>query len=81
MCKHIVRELLSKFGIQLSLSILAHVTFTVSKINITFNQQCNQSQCSKLGYAKPNINLKMAEIQVKFETKDEVPQNSMLINY
>ena len=71
-CQHIVWVLLNKSGILQR--ILAQVSFTVPEINFIFNQQCNQSQPSKPGYAKPNINLTRAEIQAIFEAKDEGPQ-------
>ena len=73
-CKHIVWVPLNKFGIHLSNAILAQVSFTVSEINFIFNQQCNQSQSSKPGYAKPNTNLARTEIQAIFKAKGEGPQ-------
>ena len=65
---------LNKFGIHPSNAILAQVSFTVSEINFIRNQQCNQSQSSIPGYAKPNINLAKAKIQAIFERKYESPQ-------
>ena len=47
------------------------VPFTVSEINFIFNQQVNQSQSSKPGYARPNINLTMSEMQAIFDAKGE----------
>ena len=73
-CKRIVWVLLNKFGVHPSNAIFAQMSFTVSEINIIFNQQCNQSQSGKPGYAKQNINITRAEIQAIFETKGEGPQ-------
>ena len=50
------------------------MSFTVSQINFPFNQQSNQSQSSKPGYAKPNINLAKTEIQTIFFKKGAGPQ-------
>ena len=66
--------LLNNFGIHPSNAILPQVSFTVSYINFTFNQQCSQSRSSKPGYTKPNTNLTRAEIQAISETKGEGPQ-------
>ena len=73
-CKHIVWVLLNKFGIHSSNTILAQVSFTVSEINLIFNQRYNENQSNKPGYAKPNINLTRAEIQATFEAKGEGTQ-------
>ena len=59
--KYTVWVLLNKFWIHPSNAILSQVSFTVSEINFIFNQQCNKSQSSKSGCAKPNINLTTAE--------------------
>ena len=59
--KYTVWVLLNKFGIHPSNAILSQVSFTVSEINFIFNQQCNKSQSSKPGCAKPNINPTRAE--------------------
>ena len=50
------------------------MSFTVSETNFIFNQECNQSQSGKPGYAKQNINITRAEIPAIFETKGEGPQ-------
>ena len=47
------------------------VSFTASETDFIFNQQVNQSQSSKPGYARPNIILTMSEIQVTFDAKGE----------